>query len=191
MQKKGVQVTEALEKYFQPKNNIEQHVVWFLDRTQKANETNEEYTRALYSLASKGDFKAQFNNNIKLRLLAGMKNKHLSIKCQQIEDVKLDDVMSKMRTREIVEQTTTVDWVAARPTHNQLAYGNRQQNTARGMWWKIWPSVPPFLFLNFSWLLFHIFVHDLVHLYFLLAFVCITLWLGGHVLWVWFDLASV
>lgn len=128
-------VTAALEKYFQPKDNLVQHVVQFHDRTQRSNETNEEYIRAVYSLANKCDFKDQFDTNVKLRLLAGMKDKNLSMECQQIEDVTLDNVVTKMRMREIVEQQTAatekpVDRV--RKDGDGSRYTRSQQTSTRG-----------------------------------------------------------
>lgn len=55
--KKYERVTSALEKYFQPQENLVQHVVQFHDKSQKAAESNEEYIRAVYTLANKCDFK--------------------------------------------------------------------------------------------------------------------------------------
>jgi hypothetical protein len=150
--KKYSKVTEALDKYFQPRNNLVQHVVQFHDRTQKPNESNEEYIRDVYSLASKCEFKEQFDDNVKLRLLAGMKDKNLSIECQQIEDIKLDTVVSKMRTREIVEQTTkTVDRVTLNSSQDRYVkqgktgggWGRGHQARGRGSGARIHSGRPP------------------------------------------------
>jgi hypothetical protein len=111
------EVLAAFETYFTPKKNVAQYVVQFNSREQNQHETNEEYIRALYSMAQKCEFGGNRDTNIKYRLLTGMTDKHLSIELQQVEDNKLtlDLIVNRMRSKEIVEQTmkTTKDVAAA------------------------------------------------------------------------------
>jgi len=82
--KKYDKVKEAFDTYFKPRTNKAHHIVQFNGRTQEPNENNEEYIRALYSLAQHCEFGSAVNDNIKYRLLTGMKDKALSIELQQL-----------------------------------------------------------------------------------------------------------
>lgn len=104
--KKYAEVVKAFDGYFTPKTNKAHHIVQFNGRTQSANETNEEYIRILHSLAQKCDFGTNREDNIKYRLLTGMKDKTLSVELQQLSDdnLTLEAVTSRMRAKEVIQR---------------------------------------------------------------------------------------
>jgi len=80
--------------------------VQFNGETQERNENNEEYIRALYSSAQYCEFGNVVNDNIKYRLLTGIKDKALSIELQHmtVEQLTLENVTQRMRAKEIIQR---------------------------------------------------------------------------------------
>ena len=70
---------------------------------QDSYETNEEFIRDIYEMPSKCGFTKDENNKmIKIRLLAGMKDRALSRELQIDPELTLDDIKSRMRSKEII-----------------------------------------------------------------------------------------
>lgn len=95
---------EALEAYFNPRNNHLHYAVLFGSRTQQAEETNEHFIRSLYELIDKcsGWDQAHKNDMLRVRLLAGIKDKELSRELQINDDITLDQIKQQLRTKEII-----------------------------------------------------------------------------------------
>ena len=97
-------VVEKLDSYFIPKRNYIAERQAFESRCQAANESSECFMRSLYALAEHCDFENQ-HERIRDRLIAGMKNKELSMKIQlraMDEDITLEKVVTMMRNMDIV-----------------------------------------------------------------------------------------
>ena len=92
-------IMTELGKYFQPRSNIAHSIVKFNSRDQLAEESNEAYIREPNVLVGRCKFESQADNNMKYRLLTGIKDKELSLDLQQLpdEELTLDRVVSRMR----------------------------------------------------------------------------------------------
>ncbi|XP_067944926.1 uncharacterized protein [Watersipora subatra] len=97
-------VTEAFTQYFQPRRNVLHYRTQFYQRKQGADESAEEYIRAIHALASKCRFSTGLTQTdmVKDRLLSGMIDTSLSSELQLNEDVSLATVTSKMRAKETI-----------------------------------------------------------------------------------------
>lgn len=74
-------VVEKLNSYFVPKRNYIAERQAFESRSQAANESSESFVRSLFALAEHCGFQDQ-KERIRDRLIAGMRNKELSMKIQ-------------------------------------------------------------------------------------------------------------
>lgn len=93
----------AFEEYFNPRNNHLHYSILLSNRAQGAQETNEEFIREIYEMSSKCGFTAEENTKmIKMRLLAGMRDKALARELQVDTNITLEDIKSKMRAKEII-----------------------------------------------------------------------------------------
>ena len=103
--KKYKDLMEEFDKYFQPRSNVAHAIVKFNSRDQLPHESNEAYIRELNDLISKCKFDTQSDDNLKYRLLTGMKDKELSLDLQQLPDTELtlEKVITRMRAKENIQ----------------------------------------------------------------------------------------
>lgn len=93
----------AFKNYFNPTSNTLHYQILLSGCEQRREQTNEEFIRELYELASKcGLEKEQEKNMIKMRLLAGMKDKALSRELQLDDKVSVETIKTKMRAKETI-----------------------------------------------------------------------------------------
>ena len=97
---------EALSAYFNPRDNHLHYAVLFGSRVQKSDETNEHFIRDLHDMVAKcsGWDQAHKNDMLRIRLLAGMKDKELSRQLQVDSNITLEQIKKQLRTTEIIAQ---------------------------------------------------------------------------------------
>lgn len=97
-------IVQVFDKYFQPKTNVAHADVKFNSRNQTAEETNEVYIGELNYLIEKFNFGLQNDDQLKYRLLTGMRNKQLSLELQQLSDkyFTLSRVINSMGAKETI-----------------------------------------------------------------------------------------
>ena len=126
---------EAFEGYFNPRSNKLHYCIVFNNRTQTEGESNEEFIRNVHELSLKCNFEANRDDMIRMRLLAGMKDKALSRELQLDAEVTLDAVKTKMRAKEIIskhqrEEIDGASGTSSSATVNKVAQSRR--STGRG-----------------------------------------------------------
>ena len=93
----------ALDTYFVPRANPLHSTIMFSNRVQRPEESNEQFIRNLHELSVKCGWDDEVRQNmLKTKLLAGMSDKHLSRELQLNENVTLDEVRQRMRTKELI-----------------------------------------------------------------------------------------
>lgn len=98
-----IRTLDGFTNYFQPRDNTLHFSIVFSGRAQAADESNEEFIRALYELVTKcGWPDAQQQLMLRARILAGMRDKQLSRELQLDENVTLAQIKTKMRAKEII-----------------------------------------------------------------------------------------
>ena len=90
------------EEHFVPKRNVIFERARFHSRTQGADETIEQYLRHLYELAARCDFYEK-EEEIRDRLVIGIKDKDLSLKLQMTSDLTLKKAADMARHSELVK----------------------------------------------------------------------------------------
>ena len=120
---------KAFTDYFQPRTNKRHHRNLFYNRKQKEGEAAEEYIRDIHQLANKCKFGAVQDEMMIDRLLSGMQDTHLSTELQMDEDVKLETVTQKMRTKEAITKQLKLESSVASVTQH------RPQRKGQP-WWK-------------------------------------------------------
>lgn len=83
-------VLKKYDDYFVPQTNVIHERVQFHQRTQRPGEKAETFIRALYELSENCDFGANRNENIRDRLVVGIRDKDLSKRLQLIKALTLD-----------------------------------------------------------------------------------------------------
>ena len=100
-------VFEKFESHFTPQRNyIHEHAI-FNRRSQLEGESVEQYVRTLYDLASRCDFMTQKENNIRDRLVIGLRDTQLSQELQLKRDLTLEIAIETARQSEQVKQQVT------------------------------------------------------------------------------------
>ena len=112
--KKYEKVMEAFDTYFAPKKNIIHERAMFYSRYQRQEESAEAFIRSLYDLAERCDFKALKEEQIRDRIVVGIKDKELSRDLQLESELTLSKAKQMVRNKEQVlshmtKQTPVVD----------------------------------------------------------------------------------
>ena len=130
---------EALDAYFTPQDNHLHYAVLFMSRSQHADESNEHFIRNLHELVSKcsGWDQPHKEDMLRIRLLAGMKDKDLSRELQINNNITLDQIKRQLRTKEIIAQNQKAELdgekqVLAVKTYKQSASHNPQGPEKKG-----------------------------------------------------------
>lgn len=97
------QVLKLFDAHFVPKRNVIFERARFHSRTQEAGESVEQYIRHLYELAAHCDFHEK-EEEIRDRLVIGIKDKDLSLKLQMTSDLTLKKAVDMARHSELVKQ---------------------------------------------------------------------------------------
>lgn len=97
------QVLKRFDVHFVPKRNVIFERARFHSRTQEAGESVEQYIRHLYELAAHCDFHEK-EEEIRDRLVIGIKDKDLSLKLQMTSDLTLKKAVDMARHSELVKQ---------------------------------------------------------------------------------------
>ena len=88
--------------YFVPQTNIIHERAQFHQRSQRSGGKAETFIRALYKLSENCDFGANRNENIRDRLVVGIRDKDLSKRLQLIKDLTLNVAVQMVRQAEEV-----------------------------------------------------------------------------------------
>lgn len=100
----------AFTDYFQPTSNTLHYSILLSNFEQKDHQSNEQFIRELYELVSKCGFTAeQQQTMIKMRLLAGMRDKTLSRELQLDAQVTVETIKLKMRAKETILKNQRVE----------------------------------------------------------------------------------
>ena len=100
----------AFETYFNPQSTSIHHRIMFNKRVQKPGETNENLIRELHSLSLKcGWDENHRKSQMTTQLLAGMTDKTLSQELQLANELDLDVVTNRMRTKEVVQENQRLE----------------------------------------------------------------------------------
>lgn len=100
-----VRTLEAFDGYFNPQENTLHYRIMFGSKTQTGKETNEQFIRDTYELATKCRWEDEVKQDmIKTRLLAGMSDKSLARELQLKAGVTLEDIKLAMRSKEVILQ---------------------------------------------------------------------------------------
>jgi chromatin segregation and condensation protein Rec8/ScpA/Scc1 (kleisin family) len=101
---------QAFTDYFQPTSNELHYSILLSNFEQKKHQSNEQFIRELYELVSKCGFRNQQEQTmIKMRLLAGMKDKALSRELQLDSNVTVETIKNKMRAKETILRNQRVE----------------------------------------------------------------------------------
>ena len=95
-------VLGLFDEHFVPKRNVIFERARFHSRTQEAGETVEQYIRHLYELAAHCDFNEK-EEELRDRLVIGIKDKDLSLKLQMTSDLTLKKAADMARHSELVK----------------------------------------------------------------------------------------
>jgi len=97
---------EALDAYFTQRDNHLHYAVLFMSLSQQSEESNEHFIRSLHELVSRcsGWDQQHKEDMMRIRLLAGMKDKDLSRDLQVKDNITLDQIKQQLRTKEIIAQ---------------------------------------------------------------------------------------
>jgi hypothetical protein len=101
---------KAFTDYFNTTSNALHYSILLSSCEQKSGQTNEEYIRELYELAGKCDFDGeQESMMIRMRLLAGMRDKPLSRELQLDANVTVETIKTKMRAKETILKNQRIE----------------------------------------------------------------------------------
>ena len=131
-------VMELFDTHFVPKRNVIFERARFHSRTQEQGESVEQYIRHLYELAAHCDF-TEREEEIRDRLVIGIKDKDLSLKLQMTSDLTLKKAVDMARHSELVklqnsETTATghVEEVRKRPFKSKWKNKHAGSRSERG-----------------------------------------------------------
>jgi hypothetical protein len=91
-----------LDNYFTPRTNIVAQRAQFLDRRQKDVESNEEFIRAMFALVDKCDYCDLKDEQLRDKLCHGMRDRKLAAKLRSNEQLTLEDVLKRMRSKDAI-----------------------------------------------------------------------------------------
>ena len=118
------------DNHFVPKRNVIHERAKFYSRSQSANESIEQYVRALHELAEHTDFQDR-DESIRDRLVLGINNRELSQKLQLEKDLTLQSAVELARHFELVkaqvEAQRAVDQSVESVSRKQSRGGGRSQ----------------------------------------------------------------
>lgn len=120
-------VIEKFEAYFVPKRNTVHERTKFYQRVQQPGESVEGFVRSLHELATHCRFGNMETENIRDRLICGLKDKEVSQKLQmEQDDLSLDRALDIARHWEMVKSQNTASAlvVSQRPAHKKQSLGH-------------------------------------------------------------------
>lgn len=126
---------QAFQEYFNPSSNTLHYSILLSNFVQQQGQSNEEFIRELYELVTKCGFSAEVQQvMIRMRLLAGMCDKELSRELQLDSNVTIEQIKSKMRAKETIEnnqkkELDTDKTVLYVKSKSYGAYSNTRSNT--------------------------------------------------------------
>lgn len=119
-------VLGKFDAYFIPKRNVIHERARFHQRIQSAGEKAEAYIRALYELSEHCEFGPNRDENIRDRLVVGIRDKELSRKLQLMEDLTLEMAVQEVRQEEEVKAQVSLQGGEAACSVEEVARGLRK-----------------------------------------------------------------
>ena len=120
---------KALDAYLTPMDMHLHYAVLFMSQSKSPEESNEHFIRNLRELVSRcsGWDQLRKEDMMRIRLLAGMRDKDLSRKLEINDSITLDQIKQQLRTKEIIalNQKTELD------KENQVLVVKSKQSTER------------------------------------------------------------
>jgi hypothetical protein len=91
-----------LNHYFTPRTNIVAQRAQFFDRRQKDGVSNEEFIRAMFALVDKCSYGDLKDEQLRDNLCHSMKDRKLAAELRSNEQLTLEDVLKKMRSKDAI-----------------------------------------------------------------------------------------
>ncbi|KAF4528167.1 hypothetical protein B566_EDAN016430 [Ephemera danica] len=89
-----------LDNYFNPRTNIVAQRAHFFDRRQRDGESNEEFIRAMFALVDKCNYGVLKDEQLRDKLCHGMQDRKLAADLRSNEQLTLEEVLKRMRSKE-------------------------------------------------------------------------------------------